>query len=115
MKSPNFKKYKIIIGILVFLIVLEGVYLFIRSQSVTQKKEEYAKLILQPNPLIIASDSKEAHQTLTVRIEAKRERISGADLEFSYDPYAMKNVTIEPASFFEQPVIEKKQIDEKNG
>lgn len=68
-------------------------------------------LTLYPSNLTISSGS----GSLDVRIDTRENKVTAVQLELSYDPQMVINPTIVPGSFFANPVVLLKNIDQKNG
>ncbi len=71
----------------------------------------HTTLSLSPNPLPIASQS----ATIAVAVNTASDTIAGVQIELSFDPTAIKNISITPGSFFPKSVEVLKTIDYKNG
>lgn len=71
-------------------------------------------LALTPNPIVVSSQS----GTLEVAIDTGKNNVTAVQLELSYDPKVLQNITIttpKTNGFFTDPVTLLKEIDAKNG
>lgn len=71
----------------------------------------YTTLSLIPNPLTISTPS----ASVDVSISTKTNKVTAVQLEISYDPKMLANVNIAPGTFFENPIVLLKKVDEKKG
>jgi hypothetical protein len=53
--------------------------------------------------------------SLDTKISTGDNKVTGVQLELSYDPKALTNVDVLPGTFFKDPVVLLKNIDDKNG
>jgi hypothetical protein len=53
--------------------------------------------------------------TTDVTITTGGDKVTGIQLEFSYDPKVLTNVQIKPGTFIQNPVVFLKKVDEVNG
>jgi hypothetical protein len=116
----NINKTWILVAILV---IITGILLIVSlsSKSVfkepskpTPEKENFVK-----STLMVSEDIKVGTQsgTYVVDIIAKPNgnKITVAQLEMSYDPKILRNIDINPGSFFQNPTVLAKKIDSTNG
>ncbi|MBI2074236.1 MAG: hypothetical protein HYT83_00185 [Candidatus Levybacteria bacterium] len=68
-------------------------------------------LKLSPNPIVTSSQSASAQ----VEILSGANKITAVQLELSFDPTKITNVTITPGTFFQNPIVLLNNIDLKNG
>lgn len=68
-------------------------------------------LALSPNPLVVASQS----GSLTLNIDTGANNVTAIQVELTYDPTLFAVTDIATGTFFEDPIILLKKIDEKNG
>jgi hypothetical protein len=112
-----------IILILVLILVTAGlvwlsVYTVPQEKTPIVEKEttmDYAKTTITLSSTPSAISQIPLVYSLDTQISTEDNKITGAQLEISYDPKAITNVDILPGSFFTDPVILLKNIDEKNG
>lgn len=71
----------------------------------------FTTLSLLPNPLTISTPS----ASVDVSIDTQTNKVTAVQLEISYDPKALTNVDIAPASFFDNSLVLVKKIDKEKG
>lgn len=72
-------------------------------------------LSMSPNPFSVAPN---ASTSASVLIETGRNSVTAVQLELSFDPKVLENVTVAPpatAGFFANPIVLLNNIDSKNG
>lgn len=113
--------------LIIFLSVVAGVAVFI---AVSPKNETpqgtsqssglqptkapnvaFTTLSIIPNPLTISTPS----ASVDVSIDTKTNKVTAVQLEISYDPKALTNVDIAPGTFFDNPIVLVKKIDQQEG
>ena len=114
------------IGLIIGLLVTTGLLLFVAlsAKQPTQSRQttignqptptpvEQSTLTLSPNP---ASLTTATTGTVDVMIETGANEVKAVQLELSYDPKALINVTITPGEFFPTPIVLLNEIDRKTG
>ncbi len=71
----------------------------------------FTVLAIMPNPLTISSPS----TSVDVSINTQTNKVTAVQLELSYDPKQLTNVNIVQGTFFDNPIVLLKKIDEKKG
>lgn len=112
------------IGLIVILIIVTGILLIVASnQKPTPPKTAPVpikvvptiapKTILNfsPSPLEMSSPS----ASVDVNIDTQGQNATAVELELSYDPKVLSNITITPGNFFYNPIVLIKKIDEQEG
>ncbi len=68
-------------------------------------------LAFSPSPYALTATT----GSLAITIASDSNKITAAQLEISYDPTMLTNITITPGTFFDNPLVLLKNIDSKNG
>jgi len=71
----------------------------------------FTTLSLLPNPLTILTSS----ASVDVSIDTQTNKVTAVQLEISYDPKMLTNVAIAPGTFFDNPIVLLKKIDQQKG
>lgn len=73
-------------------------------------------IFLQSKPVLrVNPNSTIPTYGIDVNVSTKENKVTGIQLELSYDPKVLKNVDILPGSFFEDPMVLLKKVDQVNG
>lgn len=116
------------IGLIIALFVVTSLLLLLAIFPVTQKTSvsitptptitNSAQTVLAFAPPVASASalaSGSATYSMDVNILTGKNKVNAVQLELSYDPKALVNVSIESGDFFENPVILLDTIDEKTG
>lgn len=115
------------LGLIIFLIAVTGLLLYLAvapktsaplltpppasPPRVSPTPVPSAILLLSPNPLTISSLS----GSLEVKLDAKDEKVTGVQLELSFEPKVITKITVQAATFFTNPVILINDVNYKTG
>ncbi|MBI4084346.1 MAG: hypothetical protein HY431_00390 [Candidatus Levybacteria bacterium] len=114
------------IGLIIGLLVTTGVLLFVAlsAKQPTQPRQttisnqptptpvEHSTLSFSPNPAFLTTATT---GTVDVMIATGVNEVKAVQLELSYDPEALSNVTITPGEFFPTPIVLINEIDRQTG
>lgn len=111
--------------IIVLILVALGL-MFIATASLYPKPSVELPLTRRPTPpveqttllfgdLSMATDSAQPTYSIPIIISAQKNLVTGVQLELSYDPQIITNVSIQQGSFFSKPVVLLNSIDNDNG
>lgn len=106
---------------LLLILVLIGTVVFLLALSInTTQTPQETTVIATPSPaqtvLSLSSPvATGAGKQIDVNINTGNNKVTAVQLELEYNPDELTNVDIEPASFFENPVVLFKTINEKDG
>lgn len=117
------------IGLIIGLFIVTGVLLYMAVLPNKKNNNKSMPVAISPSPTVSPAETvlslSPAEQTVTAGVPSSinidvatgNNSITGAQIELSYDPTALRNVSIVPANFFPPPVVElyKPKIDLKNG
>lgn len=82
------------------------------SPTITQR---FTLLSFSPNPVIVSQKQTASPSAVDIVINTNQQKISGVQLEISYDPKKLTNVSITPSTFFPDPIVLIKEINNKEG
>lgn len=113
-------------ALLSFLVLIAGVlvYLAVSQPSEEARPEPTTEKAAKPTPSLIQTvlslspstvEVSSAAGSVDVNINSASNSVTGVQLELSYDPTVLSDVTVSPASFFETPSVLINKIDAKNG
>lgn len=117
------KTLALIIGLIVLTVILLAVALrplFLRppgepgteeQASVTPTPPAYTSIILSPNPLAVQGTS----GSVEVVVDTEENSLTAVQLEMSYDPSYLTNVSVVPGDFFPDPISLLDSVDTQNG
>ena len=111
--------------LIIFLSIIAGVAVFVAVSPKNQTQQggpqsslftptpamAYTTLSLLPNPFTLSTPS----ASVDASIDTKTNKVTAVQLEISYDPKQLTNVDIAPGTFFDNPLVLLKNIDEKKG
>jgi len=83
-----------------------------KDASIKKPATAQTTLVLKPNPLFTTSASQSA---VNIQINTKKNKVTAVQLELSYDPLLLKNVSIVPGPFLRENIELIKTIDESQG
>lgn len=78
----------------------------------TPTSPAHTTLSLVPNPVIVSSSGS---ASIDVEMDTQSNDVTAVQLELSYDPKAITNVTISPSNFFTNPIVLLKNINQQDG
>lgn len=105
--------------ILILILVASVTWLLILA--VNPNKTSEPQVTATPSPaqsVLTLSDeglSTSSARTVNVNIDTGTNKVTGVQIELSYDPKVLTSVDIKPGTFFENPVILLKEINIKEG
>lgn len=114
------------LALILFLVFVTAILLSLALT--TPKQPKVTQLPPTPTPMspnalttlsLMQASATESSQTaqysLDVQVGSDSNKINGVQIELSYDPKALMNVSILPGKFFQQPTTLLKNIDVTNG
>lgn len=119
--SPRFARTLVVLAILIFVTTLGIAYWKSTVQNQPQqskpgtKKYQQTRLTLQPEKLVISSNSASETQTIAVKINANTNKVTGVQLEIGYNTKVLSDVEVTPGTFFNKPVVLLKKINTEKG
>lgn len=76
----------------------------------------HTSLMILPNPVYTSSTGTSSATTVDVVIDTGGDQVRSVQLEIAYDPKVLKNVTIQPGTFFTNPsVLPVGGVNQKTG
>jgi hypothetical protein len=122
-KSKSKVKVNKTMALVVFLIALTGVLLIASLQSkvsspfkttgVTKEADfAHSSLAVSEQPRI---DAITGNKEVDINLNSGDNKVTGAQIELTYDPKVLTDVDIKPGTFFTNPVVVGKTIDTKTG
>lgn len=86
------------------------------TTTVVPTKEPVAQTILSFGELLVAtSSSTTVSYSLPINITTGKNRVTAVQLELLYDPQVLSNISVNPGSFFQNPIALLNQIDTQTG
>jgi hypothetical protein len=117
-KSPN-RTFLLILGLIIVTVTLLSIALLPKkantpvSKNFQTQRQEKAKTTLTLSPEAV-KDS-DGFYNLNVFVDSDTNKLTGSQLELTYDPKAVTIVDIVPGQFFQSPNVLLKKIDQTNG
>lgn len=105
----------------ILILVLVASITWLLIISVNQNRTSQPQPTATPSPaqsVLTLSDeglSTSSARTVNVNIDTGNNKVTGVQIELSYDPKVLTNVNIKPGTFFENPVTLLKEINTKEG
>ena len=115
------KTIGLVVGLLILTVFLVALAMQ-SSQQVTTPKQETpvapspeieakTRLFMSPDPVNLTNN----RATITVKMDSQDNKVTGVQMEVSYDPKVLSFVSITPVSTFAQGVPLLNTVDRKNG
>lgn len=82
------------------------------AKKIDDKSQAFTTLAINPNP---ATANSASPSPLTIDIATGSNKVTAVQFEISYDPKAITNVKVTPATFFTTPVVFLNQVDAAKG